>query len=188
MRKFSLGTFSVKYNPGENFSGLVVDGKVWPLHKVASEFGVDSLKGKSVLALLDSWEESFSALKDLVEKVSASDWYDVSDLKFHPAVNLPRQVFCTGANYRKHVVDLTVDSNVGPEGLDKEGLRKWAEDMMDKRVEFGEPYVFTKPISAISGAYDDLVLPSTTEKPDWERSNTLPASMIPMRFPSSRKS
>jgi 2-keto-4-pentenoate hydratase/2-oxohepta-3-ene-1,7-dioic acid hydratase in catechol pathway len=40
--------------------------------------------------------------------------------------------------------------------------------MMDKRVEFGEPYVFTKPISAISGAYDDLVLPSTTEKPDWE--------------------
>lgn len=168
MRKFSLGTFSVKYNLGEKFSGLAVDGKVWPIHKVASEFGVDSLKGKSVLALLDSWEESFSALKDLVEKVSASDWYDVSHLKFHPAVDLPRQVFCTGANYRKHVVDLTVDSNVGPEGLDKEELRKWAEDMMDKRVESGEPYVFTKPISAISGAYDDLVLPSTTEKPDWE--------------------
>ena len=39
---------------------------------------------------------------------------------------------------------------------------------MDERVAKGEPYVFTKPVSSISGAYDDLVLPATTKKPDWE--------------------
>ncbi len=39
---------------------------------------------------------------------------------------------------------------------------------MDNRVANGEPYVFTKPVSAISGPYDDLILPPTTAKPDWE--------------------
>lgn len=168
MNKFSLGTFSFKYGSGEKFAGLVVGDKVWSLQEVASEFGASSIQGRSVLDLLESWEESLEVLKELAGKVSAAGCYDFNNLKFHPAVDLPRQVFCTGANYRKHVVDLTVDANIGPEGLDKEALRKWAEEMMDKRVACGEPYVFTKPISAISGAYDDLVLPPTTEKPDWE--------------------
>lgn len=29
-------------------------------------------------------------------------------LRFHPPVNLPRQIFCSGANYKKHVVQLFV--------------------------------------------------------------------------------
>lgn len=168
MKKFSLGTFSLKYNPVGRFPGLVVDEKVWSIQDLAIEFGIGCLKDKTVLAILENWEESFQEIQGLTEKVPISEWYDVSHLNFHPAVDLPRQVFCTGANYRKHVVDLTVDANIGPEGLNKDELKKWAEDMMDERVETGEPYVFTKPISAISGAYDDLVLPPTTEKPDWE--------------------
>jgi 2-keto-4-pentenoate hydratase/2-oxohepta-3-ene-1,7-dioic acid hydratase in catechol pathway len=120
------------------------------------------------LSLLENWEVSYAALETLVDKADTASWYDEERLMFRPAIDLPRQVFCTGANYRKHVVDLTVDSNVGPEGLSKEELRAWAEDMMDQRVANGEPYVFSKPVSAISGAYDDLVLPPTTAQPDWE--------------------
>ncbi|KIH83006.1 fumarylacetoacetate hydrolase family protein [Pseudomonas batumici] len=168
MKKFSLGTFSLKSTPQQRFAGLFVEGKVASIGSLAEEFGVDALKGKSVLALLENWETSLAALERVAGKPSTSSWYAEDQLTFHPAIDLPRQVFCTGANYRKHVVDLTVDSNVGPEGLSKEELRKWAEEMMDQRVANGEPYVFTKPVSAISGAYEDLVLPPTTTKPDWE--------------------
>jgi 2-keto-4-pentenoate hydratase/2-oxohepta-3-ene-1,7-dioic acid hydratase in catechol pathway len=93
---------------------------------------------------------------------------ELNSLRVHPPVDLPRQVFCTGANYRKHVVDMTIDAGVGPEGLEGEALRRWAEDMMDERAARGEPYVFTKPVSAISGAFDKLTLPDNTAKPDWE--------------------
>jgi 2,4-diketo-3-deoxy-L-fuconate hydrolase len=166
MKKFALGTFSA---PGtKRFAGLAIDGKVANLDKISKEFSISILQNKTVLDLLDNWEESFSALSLLSETLPTDEWESESSLNFHPAVDLPRQVFCTGANYRKHVIDLTVDSNIGPDGLNKEELRKWAENMMDQRVACGEPYVFTKPISAISGPYDDLTLPLTTEKPDWE--------------------
>lgn len=168
MKKFSLGTFSLKSSPQQRFAGLVVEGKVSPICNLADEFGIDSLKGKSVLTLLEDWNTSLAALESIVAKASTSSWLTEDQLTFRPAIDLPRQVFCTGANYRKHVVDLTVDANIGPEGLNKDELRKWAEEMMDERVANGEPYVFTKPVSAISGAYDDLVLPPTTTKPDWE--------------------
>lgn len=168
MKKFSLGTFSLKANPQPRFAGLVVESKVFPIGSLADEFGIDSLRNKSVLSLLENWKESFGALESLVSNSIATFCYSEDQLIFRPAIDLPRQVFCTGANYRKHVVDLTVDSNVGPEGLNKDELRAWAEDMMDQRVANGEPYVFTKPVSAISGAYDDLILPPTTMKPDWE--------------------
>lgn len=168
MKKFALGTFSARSIDSEKFAGIVIDRKVAPINRVSEEYGLPALKGKSVLALLDSWEQTFDALSQVADKISTDDWEDEIRLRFHPVVDLPRQVFCTGANYRKHVVDLTVDSKVGPEGLSNDELRKWAEDMMDKRVAHGEPYVFTKPVSAISGPYDDLILPPTTEKPDWE--------------------
>jgi hypothetical protein len=123
MKKFSLGTFSLKTNPQHRFAGLVVDAKVVPVSIVAEEFGVDILREKNVLSLLDNWDASYAALESIVNKASTSSWYDENQLTFRPAIDLPRQVFCTGANYRKHVVDLTVDSNVGPEGFSKEELR-----------------------------------------------------------------
>ncbi len=168
MKKFALGTFSTRDKKSKKFAGLVIDKKVASIDCLADEFDFPALKGKSVLMLLQFWEECFKSLAELSSHVSTANWYNESDLLYHPAVDLPRQVFCTGANYRKHVVDMTVDANIGPEGLNRGELKAWAEDMMDKRVEHGEPYVFTKPVSAISGAYDDLVLPATTEKPDWE--------------------
>ncbi|MGF6969388.1 2,4-diketo-3-deoxy-L-fuconate hydrolase [Paraburkholderia sp. WC7.3g] len=168
MKKYALGTFSVK--DGDPFAGLVVNEKVAPLTELAASRGEDGLATfSSVLTILDQWEHCKPILDRVAAAVDATDdWYALSDLQVHPAVNLPRQIFCTGANYRKHVVDLTVDSKVGPEGLGPDELRRWAENMMDERVRIGDPYAFSKPVSAVSGAYDDLVLPATTQKPDWE--------------------
>ena len=169
--KFSLGTFS--HADGARFAGLCFGDQVLPLralHEEAARCGARWFKGASVLDLLQDWEPNLSALRALANQVSAQHPSAVamSGLTVHPPVDLPRQVLCTGANYRKHVVDLTLDMGVGPEGLTGAALRQWAEDMMDERARHGEPYVFPKLPSAITGAFDRIVLPATTEKPDWE--------------------
>jgi 2-keto-4-pentenoate hydratase/2-oxohepta-3-ene-1,7-dioic acid hydratase in catechol pathway len=148
-----------------------MDDRVASLAELAAKHDDSMLAGAStVLGLLENWDASRVALERLASHVSTQEgeWHELSDLHTHPAIDLPRQIFCTGANYRKHVVDLTVDSKVGPPGMDQGQLRQWAENMLDERVAHGEPYAFTKPVSAVSGAFDPLVLPDTTTQPDWE--------------------
>lgn len=169
MKPYSLGTFSAR--DSVRFVGLVMNDRVASVARLATRHGEKILAGAStVLGLLENWDASRQALERLVGSVSTQndEWHEVSDLHTHPAIDLPRQIFCTGANYRKHVVDLTIDSKVGPEGMDDAQLRQWAESMLDERVAHGEPYAFTKPVSAVSGAFDPLVLPDTTTQPDWE--------------------
>lgn len=168
MTNYALGTFS--RGDGPRYAGLVVGGRVAPLATLARALPEASrYRFDSVLALLEHWDAVLPLLDALATDAHGqADWPPLESLRAHPPVDLPRQVFCTGANYRKHVVDLTVDSGVGPEGLDRDGLRRWAGQMMDERLARGEPYAFTKPVSAIAGANDDLVLPDTTSQPDWE--------------------
>lgn len=167
---FSLGTFSQA--DGVRFAGLCFGDRVHSLrefHAQAVDCGARWSEGVTVLDILQDWERNLAVLRALAERLSPQHASAVmSNLTVHPPVDLPRQVICTGANYRKHVVDLTLDMGVGPEGLQGAALRKWAEDMMDERGKHGEPYVFPKLPSAITGAFDSIVLPATTEKPDWE--------------------
>src|SRR5690606_37420373 len=85
----------------------------------------------------------------------------VSALTLHAPL-MPRQVFCCGANYFKHVVDLIVDqgpgANPGTEGMDAKTLRAYAEDLMTRRKTTGAPYFCNKPVSSIPGAHDPIVL------------------------------
>lgn len=168
MKPYALGTFSIGQSP--RFGALVLDGRAASLSElVRGKPGVDAALFVSVLSVLDAWDDCLPVLDALADRPPADvAWHRLENLHVHPPVDLPRQVFCTGANYRKHVVDMTVDSGVGPEGLDREELRRWAERMMDERAAHGEPYVFTKPVSAIAGAFDALTLPRNTSKPDWE--------------------
>ncbi|BEP64564.1 fumarylacetoacetate hydrolase family protein (plasmid) [Variovorax sp. V213] len=169
--KFSLGTFSPQ--GGGRFAALCFGERVLPLHALRAQAlhcGAQWSEGASVLDLLQDWDRNVAVLRTLADQLPAQHDSSVpmSSLRVHPPVDLPRQVLCTGANYRKHVVDLTLDMGVGPEGLKGAALRKWAEDMMDERAAKGEPYVFPKLPSSITGAFDPVVLPATTEKPDWE--------------------
>jgi 2-keto-4-pentenoate hydratase/2-oxohepta-3-ene-1,7-dioic acid hydratase in catechol pathway len=168
---FSLGTFSK--GGGPRFAALCFGMQVVALDDVdarARLAGAQWRKGASVLELLQDWDANLEVLKRLAVALGpqAPEGHDMAGLQVHPPVDLPRQVLCTGANYRKHVVELTLDMNVGPEGLQGDALRKWAEDMMDERAARGEPYVFPKLPSSITGAFDPIVLPQTTQKADWE--------------------
>lgn len=160
--KFALATERTPQGPR---AAVVIGDRIGTLASL-----LPSRSTASVLNLLDDWARAEEEIAQAVANCDPvkDDFRDLSNADLAAPVNLPRQVFCTGANYRKHVVDLTLDMGVGPEGLDEAELRTWAENMMDTRARDGEPYVFIKPVSAIAGPNDPLAVPDYDEKPDWE--------------------
>ncbi|MFN0122675.1 MAG: fumarylacetoacetate hydrolase family protein [Blastocatellia bacterium] len=161
-KPFALGTFSQPDTPP--FPGLVIDQQVIPLPLFSG-----LTDAGSILSLLENWEANFNALRQQATAVPESA-VPLSQLKIHPPVNLPRQVFCSGANYKKHVIDLIIDEGGGPmtENMTPDERRAWATKMMNDRAENGYPYMFTKPVSVVTGAYDNIVLPPQAKAPDWE--------------------
>ena len=85
--------------------------------------------------------------------------------------DLPSQVFCTGANYKKHVVGLIMGDpsmrTAEHENLPEDELKARVEAMMDQRAK-ALPFVFLKLPSCVIGPHNDVVLPRNVEKPDWE--------------------
>ena len=83
----------------------------------------------------------------------------------------PGQVFCTGANYKKHVVGLIMGDpsmrTAEDEALGEEERRARIETMMDERAK-ALPYCFIKLPSCVVGPNDAVVLPRNVAKPDWE--------------------
>lgn len=167
---YALATVSAEGLP--KAAALVIAGRIAMLDDLLAARPVAGLsRGQSVLGLLEDWDAvraPLDALAEAARSLEGIEWRGEGAVRYHPPVDLPRQIFCTGANYRTHVVHLHMDTKFGPEGLEGEDLRKWAEKMMDDRLANGEPYVFTKPVAAVAGANDRLVLPATTAKPDWE--------------------
>lgn len=133
---------------------------------------------------LSHWGEE----RDLVDLLS--DWDGVTsrlqqwsgdDSAFAQAAELatadvrvpyrPGQVFCTGANYKKHVVGLIMGDpsmrTAEHEEMGDEERRARIEQMMDERAK-AEPYCFIKLPSCVVGPRDAVVLPRNVIKPDWE--------------------
>ncbi|HEY7991780.1 MAG TPA: fumarylacetoacetate hydrolase family protein [Stellaceae bacterium] len=158
---FALGTFSVAGAPP--FAGLVIDGRVI------------AVGTESVLQMLQHWDDSLPILRKLAVAFRASadiraQSAPLEMLRVHPPVDLPRNVYCAGMNYRKHVIDLIMSqSGTSDEpGLSGADRRAAAEKTMDMRAASGEPFVFIKSTSAIVGANDPVTLPDGVTRPDWE--------------------
>lgn len=155
---FAIGTLSA--SGGARFPGLVApDGRVLDLRTALGEPTL------TALALLESWDERLPALHALVED-PAGDWLSLSDLEVHAPLE-PRQIFQSGANYRQHVIDLGVAQS-SDDSRTVEEARAEIAAAMDKRAAEDLPYVFIGLPTAISGPYDDVVLPAWAEQPDWE--------------------
>lgn len=176
---FALATCSEK--GGEPFPVILLHGRAAPiaaLKPLFDELGCGAVPADSMLHILESWEENFAGLRRAAEFLQAdaardSRWRELStsaeQLRFLPPVDLPRQVFCAGANYKKHVIELIVDRPSGPDkGLSPEVRREQATKLMDDRAAHGAPFVFSKPPSAVTGPYDPVVLACHAIQPDWE--------------------
>lgn len=174
--RFGIGTFS--RGAHAEFPGVVLEDRVVPVADFAS---YDSEVGgyHSVIQILEDWEQTFDRLQSCVrgfldehpevrplQKPSPSVF---DSYRVHAPVHLPRQVFCSGANYRKHVIDLIVDTDTpSAHGLSPDEKRAAAEALMDKRAAEGRPYIFCKTVSAVCGAYDRIELDAKSTQPDWE--------------------
>jgi len=174
---FALGTFSTAGGP--RFGGVVVNDRAVALsavqHWLAGQgTGLDG--AHSVLGVLEHWERHFPHLQHAanamgsrsapeLEKVAAP----VSTLTLHAPVHLPRQIYCSGANYKKHVVQIIVAQSMEEtRNMSAEERRVWGQKKMDERATSGTPYFFLKASSAVTGPLDPVVIPADVTQPDWE--------------------
>jgi len=143
---------------------LVAGSKALPLAAAGEPRGLTEL--------LEDWQRAYPLLSALAAE--ADRWrdapgFDTFDLA---APYRPRQVFCTGANYRKHVIGLIMGdpSMRGAEHASEteEERRARAEKLMDERAKAELPYCFIKLPSCVIGPTDSVVLPRNVAKPDWE--------------------
>ncbi|CAL9391724.1 Ureidoglycolate lyase [Streptomyces sp. enrichment culture] len=172
---FALATLSA--HDGSAFPALVTpDGRVIDLE---SAFGESSL---TVRQLLERWETALPRLRALAAEPGGAR-RPLAEFRVHAPVE-PRQVFQSGANYRQHVIDLHVAHRAPGDDRPEEERRAEAAQIMDRRAAEDLPYVFTGLPSAITGPYDDVVLPAWAEKPDWELELTAvigrPAHRVPV--------
>src|SRR3954452_10270558 len=147
---FALGRFVAAEEP---FIGVVADGCVGRLVDI-----LPTLNGAGLTELFEDWDANVERIGAALEAAPELEWTESELARLAPVE--PRQLFCAGMNYRKHVVDLMID-----EGMHS---REEAEAMMDERRASGTPFVFLAAPSAICGPDDDVELRPDSEKNDWE--------------------
>lgn len=162
----ALGTFG---RPGCGaFVALLVDRHVVPVEAVP---GMSDLRGATMLDLFEQWDGRWPLLAREIPSVLSARTPGVLDLgEVTPLLPIrPRQILCAGANYRRHVIDMMADHDVGsPSGLTPQERRHLAIRTMDHRTTSGRPFAFVKPVSALLGPDEDLVIPADCTQPDWE--------------------
>ncbi len=172
---FALGTFA--RDGSGAFVGLVLEDLVFPLADALWRLQPRaSIDASSLLSLLDEWQRSYPVVARLAEAIAAEGpgrgpWkalaVDASSLKVLPPLR-PRQLLCAGANYKRHVVELSLWMRRS-QGLPADDAARAAlEEEVLERQRRGGPYVFAALPGAIAGPYDDIVLPREGEQHDWE--------------------
>jgi 2-keto-4-pentenoate hydratase/2-oxohepta-3-ene-1,7-dioic acid hydratase in catechol pathway len=152
---FALGTFSQA--GGVPFAGIVLGEHVLPIRS-----------HDSMLGLLDEWPRAFPALRDIARE--GKDLIPLEALRVHAPIPKPGTIYCSGANYKKHVAELIVahQDDERTRGMSLDEKRAWALNLMDRRAESGTPFIFVKPQSTVTGPFDPIAVPAVSEKPDWE--------------------
>ncbi|WP_107116285.1 fumarylacetoacetate hydrolase family protein [Streptomyces sp. NRRL F-4489] len=158
---FALGTFSVRGSGAPAHPGLVTpEGEVLDLRAALDDPRL------TVRTLLEDWDAVLPRLRDLAAS-RTGDRRPLDALTVHAPLE-PRQVFQSGANYRQHVIDLEMAHRSPDDPRTADEARAEIAEIMDRRAAEDLPYVFTGLPSALTGPYDDVVLPDWCEKPDWE--------------------
>jgi 2,4-diketo-3-deoxy-L-fuconate hydrolase len=157
---FALGTFS--FAGAAPFPGLIVDDRVLDLGALPAPAGAPTTR-----ALLEDWDRALPELRRLADGSHPGPWLPLERLRVHPPVE-PRQILQAGANYRSHVVELTMVHRPADDPRPEAQALAEAQAEVDRRAAEGEPYVFTGLPSSLTGAYDDVPLPGWTQQVDWE--------------------
>ena len=153
---FMLGTFE---DGGEEFPGVVFGDDVVDLRTVVPGIG-------RIGDLFADWDAHLDALEAI--DPAAAGARPLDGLRVLPPVQPVGTIIAAGANYREHVLQMSVAHKLGKEGADAAELAADAAAEIDERGRTGDPYVWTGIPSAVCGAYDDVKLPDVGGNVDWE--------------------
>lgn len=151
--RLAVGTFQADGGPA--FPGLLADGLVRDLTDLAP----------TTRDLLERWAEVRPRLEALA--ADGGPRHPLAALTVLAPVE-PRQVLQAGANYRTHVIDLAAKHAEIRPGQTEQEVRAEVAAMMDRRAATGRPYLFLGLPSAVTGPYDDVLLPGYSDQHDWE--------------------
>ncbi len=161
--QFKLGTFSGAV--GGAVPGLVLENeRVVPLPRLEPllrRLSLKLCKPESLLGLLEEWDANFQALAIVCESFPdelAQLSLAMDELHVRAPIDPPRQIFCTVANYRSHLMETTLDAG--------EPLHV-AEKAIEERLR-GAPYACFKLPSTVIGPTDPLEIPRQVQRLDWE--------------------
>lgn len=171
---YAFGTFSVA--GCAPFPALVRDGRALALaaiHRTSTITGAHLSGAGSLAEFIENWSANLQGIDRFLASetaVHAAPWAPLGQLRTHAPLPQPRQILCTGANYRQHVLDHAADFGGGANDGGKSAQERLEEARrkIDERAANGTPYAFAKLPSAVIGPQDDVVLPHDVDKPDWE--------------------
>lgn len=173
---FVLGSFRERERedaPVGPFAAVVVADRLVPIGEILQ--AGSGAATVTMRALLDDWERAWPVLQVYATELLGESRAvlerrsrPVAAFDVAPPVE-PRQVLCSGANYRRHVVDLIVkQSQDATRDMGPDERRAWGERMMDERAARGTPFFFVKTVSSVTGPFDPILLPRDAQQPDWE--------------------
>lgn len=180
---FKLGTFTAA--GGRPFAGLVIGERAIAIEalrfyfdrKGFSRTGLPLGRCETMLDVLNDWQCNFAALQRAATLLASGEATELvqlltplEQLRVLAPVPQPGTIYCSGANYKKHVVDLILAHHEQTEtqGMGVDDKRAWGMKAMDERARTGTPFIFLKPQSTVTGPFDPVIVPYDATKPDWE--------------------
>lgn len=158
---FAIGSFD---RPEGAFPGFVAAERVYDLRSILPAV-------RSTGDLLADWDASIDAIEAVVRDpaaLGALESLSISDVQVLPPMQPVGTIFAAGANYREHILQMSVAHRLGRSDASDDEL--WGEAAVenDARRASGDPYIWTGIPSAVSGAFDDVQLPDVGDDVDWE--------------------
>lgn len=122
--------------------------------------------------LFSEWDRNLDLIAAYLERAeplgSVEQLRAAGALRVLPPVQPIGPILAAGANYREHIIQMSVAHGLGSDGASPDQLRAEAAAEIDERVRVGDPYVWTGIPSAVTGAFDDVLLPDVGDDVDWE--------------------
>lgn len=159
---FGIGTFDAGAGA---FPAVVVGDRVADLRTLLPRIE----RTRDLLAEWDANLDTIAAALDGGDRAGRSlEWRAIDDLHALPPMQPVGPILAAGANYREHILQMSVAHRLGRADATEQELWDEAAAENDERRRTGDPYIWTGLPSAVCGAYDDVQLPDYGDDLDWE--------------------
>jgi 2-keto-4-pentenoate hydratase/2-oxohepta-3-ene-1,7-dioic acid hydratase in catechol pathway len=159
---FKLGTFA--RSGGRPFAAIVLGDDAIELAAAHAAFRGRSgalTATDSIFSLLENWDTNFPVLQEIVAFLEKEGSHPgaakYASLQALPPVLRPGKMFYAAQNFQEHV-DEMIRAGMTP----AEGARFTGEKSTTI------PYLFLKAPSTLAGAFDEIEIPRSMKKIDWE--------------------